>query len=146
MRQAAMLFQPFFEILMPMLTDLPIRIVCATRETRDRFYEKPLLGRTLSNYRFLQLLQTRLFFQNERGLSEVYNIAIRESEEDPSNLVFIHDDVCISDFYWPGHLHNALKHFGIAAWQETSGDFPGNRPGSSATISSPGMRARILAG
>lgn len=98
-----------------MLTDLPIRFVCATRGTRDRFYEKTLLGRTLSNYRFLLLLQTRVFFQNERGLSEVYNIAIMESEKDPANLVFIHDDVRISDFYWPGHVHNTLKHFGIVS-------------------------------
>lgn len=96
-----------------MLTNLPIRFVCATRENEESFYERTLLGRTLSNYRFLQLLQTRVFFENSRGLSDVYNIAIRESEKDPAILVFIHDDVCISDFYWPSHIHNALKHFGV---------------------------------
>lgn len=98
-----------------MLTQLPIRFVCATRETNDSFFEKTSLGRTLSVFQFLGPIeiQTRIFFQNSSGLPAVYNTAIRESEKDPAILVFIHDDVCLCDFYWPDHIFNALKSFDI---------------------------------
>ena len=110
-----------------MLTQLPIRFVCATRETKDSFFDKTSLGRTLSVFRFLGPIeiQTRIFFQNSEGLSAVYNTAIRESEKDPAILVFVHDDVCLCDFYWPDHIYNSLKHFDLVGLAGNKRRMPG---------------------
>lgn len=92
---------------------LPIRFVCATRETKDGFLKNTALGRTLSVYKTMDFVQLRLFVQNSRGLSAVYNTAIQESANDPAILVFAHDDIYLPDFYWPDHIYNALQHFDI---------------------------------
>ena len=94
-----------------MQKQLPIRFVCATRESRETFFQKTLLGRTLALFRFLDFVQPRIFLENSKGLPEVYNTAIRESENDPSILVFIHDDVSLCDFYWPDQIYSSLNHF-----------------------------------
>lgn len=98
-----------------MLPQLPIRFVCATRETREGFFDKTSLGRTLTLFRFQEPIeiQTRIFFENSRGLPEVYNTAIKDAEKDPAILVFVHDDVCLCDFYWPDHIFNSLKSFDL---------------------------------
>lgn len=96
-----------------MIAPLPIRFVCATRETEGGFLEKTALGRTLSVYKYTDFTQIRLFPQNRSGLSAVYNTAIKESINDPAILVFAHDDIYLTDFYWPDHILNALQHFDI---------------------------------
>lgn len=96
-----------------MNAQLPIRLVCATRETKAGFIEKTALGRTLHLFQFLKFVQLRLFAQNSSGLSAVYNTAIREAAKDPAILVFVHDDVYLCDFYWADHIFNALRQFDI---------------------------------
>ena len=98
-----------------MLTQLPIRVVCATRESKEGFFEKTSLGRTLSVFQFQDPIEIeiRISFQNSKGLPAVYNTAIRESENDPAILVFVHDDVCLCDFYWPEQIFNSLKSFDL---------------------------------
>lgn len=96
-----------------MNAQLPIRFVCATRETKEGFLENTALGRTISVYKSMEFVQLRLFVQNSNGLSKVYNTALRESEKDPAILVFAHDDIYLPDFYWPDHFYNAIQHFDI---------------------------------
>ena len=90
-----------------------IRIVVATRESRDDFLSKTATGKSLSLYQF-PFLELRLFEKNTEGLSTVYNIAIEESRSDPAILVFIHDDVLICDYYWVQQVVTSLQHFHIA--------------------------------
>jgi GT2 family glycosyltransferase len=90
-----------------------IEFVSATRMTRDDFWEKSALGRSL-----LRIDATdhdrwvaRVAFENRRGLPEVFNERIRESAHDV--LVFVHDDVWIDDFFICDHLEEALHEFAV---------------------------------
>jgi GT2 family glycosyltransferase len=89
-----------------------IRVVCATRLGEADFWAKSALGRSLTHYR-LPFIDLRLFAQNSRGLSTVYNIAIDESLKDPAVLVFLHDDAHLCDFYWFDYLLTALAVFDV---------------------------------
>jgi tetratricopeptide (TPR) repeat protein len=93
-----------------------IRFVSATRLSQQEFFAKAPLGRSLPVYRTFpkrQVIELRLFADNVEGLSSIYNTAIEESKSDPAILIFIHDDVYLSDYYWAEHLHDALAHFDL---------------------------------
>jgi tetratricopeptide (TPR) repeat protein len=93
-----------------------IRFVCATRHPAEEFLAKSPLGRSLPLYRTFprgQRIELRLFKENTEGLSKVYNTAIEESRNDPAILVFIHDDVHLSDYYWADHILAGLQKFDI---------------------------------
>jgi len=89
-----------------------LRIVCATRETPERFYTATALGRSLALYNYPRT-EIRLHANNARGLPSIYNEAIAESAADPAVLVFIHDDIHLCDFYWGSHILNALQAFEV---------------------------------
>lgn len=91
---------------------MKVRIVCATRAARNDFPSSTALGKTLSMHRPADV-ELRLFAGNTAGLPSVYNIAIEESAEDPSILLFIHDDVHLCDFHWTNTLNDALGQFGM---------------------------------
>ncbi len=93
-----------------------IRLVCATRLSKPDFFAKAPLGRSLPLYQTFpkrQAIELRLFPENEEGLSGLYNTAIEEARTDPAILVFIHDDVYLSDYYWAKHLHEGLHSFDL---------------------------------
>jgi GT2 family glycosyltransferase len=93
-----------------------IRFVSATRLSSQEFFAQAPLGRSLPLYRTFpkgQQIELRLFPKNREGLASVYNVAIEEARTNPAILVFIHDDVYLSDFYWAEHLHDALKVFDL---------------------------------
>jgi GT2 family glycosyltransferase len=93
-----------------------IRFVCATRLSSQDFFATAPLGRSLPIYRTFpkrQSIELRLFPNNREGLSGLYNTAIEEARSDPAILVFIHDDVYLSDYYWAEHLLEALAHFDL---------------------------------
>jgi GT2 family glycosyltransferase len=116
-----------------------IRFVSATRLSSQDFFADAPLGRSLPVYRTFpkrQAIELRLFPKNDQGLPTVYNIAIEEARASPAILVFIHDDVYLSDFYWAEHLHDALAEFDIvglagnkrrvpgqASWMYLDGEF-----------------------
>ena len=62
------------------------------------------------DYKFIQV---RLFASNKSGLPAIYNKAIDEANDDPSILVFVHDDVHICDFLWFNQIINGLSRFDI---------------------------------
>jgi hypothetical protein len=93
-----------------------IRLVCATRLSSEEFFSKAPLGRSLQYYQTFprdQPIELRLFKDNTQGLPGLYNQAIEEARADAAVLVFIHDDVYLSDFYWTRHLLDGLKVFDI---------------------------------
>lgn len=93
-----------------------IRFVCATRCTGEDFLAQTPLGRSLPLYRTFprgRRIELRLFKENAEGLSSVYNTAIEEARSDPAILVFIHDDVHLSDYHWADHLVEGLTEFDI---------------------------------
>lgn len=93
-----------------------IRLVCATRLSVDQFFAMAPLGRSLPFYQTFpprQQIELRLFKENTQGLPTVYNIAIEEARANPAILVFIHDDVYLTDYYWAEPLHDGLKSFDI---------------------------------
>jgi GT2 family glycosyltransferase len=60
-----------------------------------------------------QRIELRLFPSNADGLPSVYNIAIEEARSAPAILVFIHDDLHLSDYYWAERLREGLRAFDI---------------------------------
>jgi hypothetical protein len=88
------------------------RFICATRESPQDFPVKTALGRTLATYNYLHT-EVRLFPSNSAGLPTVYNCAIREAAADPAVLIFLHDDIHICDFFWPGTMLGGLARFDI---------------------------------
>lgn len=89
-----------------------IKIVVATRATKDEFFNKTALGQSLAVYR-LPFLEICLFPENKHGLPKIYNEAIERTANDPSMLIFAHDDIHILDFYWIGTLYRVLEKFQI---------------------------------
>jgi len=89
-----------------------IRLVCATRETKGKFFSNTALGRSLLKYN-VPPLEVKLFTENTLGLSIVYNRIIEESVNDRAILIFIHDDVSIDDLHWVNKTVKALKVFDI---------------------------------
>jgi GT2 family glycosyltransferase len=55
----------------------------------------------------------RLFCSNTRGLPAIYNIAIEDAKRAPAILVFIHDDVELSDYFWSDNIRAGLLEFDL---------------------------------
>lgn len=105
----------------------PIRFVCATRLSAADFETGCALGRSLALYRsqFGSLFETRIFENNTQGLSSVYNQAIVESHNNPAILAFIHDDVWITDLFWPSRFREALEAFALVGVAGSQRRLPG---------------------
>ncbi|KXU90152.1 hypothetical protein CI15_05580 [Paraburkholderia monticola] len=91
----------------------PIRFVCGTRCSREQFWNETALGRTLKPYANQPDVQLQLFANNTRGLSSIYNEAIEHAKQDPAILVFIHDDIWLSDFFWKLRVRRSLTRFDV---------------------------------
>jgi hypothetical protein len=89
-----------------------IRIVCATRKTREQFVTDTELGQSLVDL-LPSNVELRLFPSNTRGLPSIYNIAIDEAKDDQSILLFVHDDVYLNDAFWADRLREAVDHFQV---------------------------------
>lgn len=91
----------------------PIRLVCATRCSRERFLTDTALGRSLHLYAGLPDVQLQLFDNNTRGLSSIYNAALEDAKQNPAILVFVHDDVWMSDIFWHERIRESLGRFDV---------------------------------
>lgn len=87
-----------------------IRLVVATRETKEDFYSRTAMGRYLSLYN-LPFVELHLQDQNSQGLPVTYNRAIEASRSSPAIMVFVHDDVQLCDFFWPDRIFDSLDQF-----------------------------------
>lgn len=93
-------------------SNLKIRLVVATRQSQNDFFNSTATGRSFSLYKF-PFMETRIFPNNKAGLPEVYNVAIEESINDPAMLVFAHDDLHMLDYHWVDRLGMSLQQFQI---------------------------------
>jgi len=58
-------------------------------------------------------LAIHVFPENKVGLSKIYNSAIERFSNESRILVFAHDDLLITDFYWMHSVFNGLQHSGV---------------------------------
>ena len=97
----------------PLASKPVIRLVCATRHDRAAFFTQSLLGQSLKALHRMQRVEICLFANNTQGLSQVYNRVIEQAAENPALLVFVHDDVLLSDFFWAERLRAGLHQFDV---------------------------------
>jgi len=95
-----------------MMNDFKIRFVVATRCSREDFFTKTATGRSLSLYQF-PFLDLDLYDLNSEGLPEIYNRSIENSKNNPAILIFAHDDIHLTDFFWADRLIDGLNNFDI---------------------------------
>ena len=94
------------------MDDLKIRFVVATRENQQQFFTSTATGKFLKLYNF-PFIELDLYAENKEGLPVVYNRSIEKAATNPAILVFTHDDIYLSDFYWADRLLNGLNQFEI---------------------------------
>lgn len=90
----------------------PIHIVAATRFTEDEFWSRSALGKSLRDFLPDPLISAHITFENKIGLSHVYNKAASLL---PHNtiVVFMHDDVWLTDPNWVNKVRQSLQRFDI---------------------------------
>jgi len=91
---------------------LPIRIICATRGSKENFFNTKT-GKSIQACQKITKYELNLFSENSEGLSKVYNIAIEDSKNKPAILVFIHDDILLGDFYYGKRISEGLQQYDI---------------------------------
>lgn len=89
-----------------------IRLVVATRVSREDFYKSTATGKSLKLYEGLGF-ELDLYDSNSYGLPVVYNQSIDKSRDDPAILVFVHDDVHFLEFWWMKKIRDALNNYDI---------------------------------
>lgn len=92
---------------------LPLRVICATKKTREEFLSESPTGQTLLRFSDVTPVELILHTRNTKGLSELYNVAIEEAISSPCILVFMHDDIEILDFFWGERVRQGLSKFDI---------------------------------
>lgn len=91
---------------------MKIKIVCATRETRDDFWRKTALGTSLEKIgKVLDGVEIHLYPSNKRGLTKIYNEVINKCRNDPSTLVFMHDDIYIYDMNFIDRIQKSAHQY-----------------------------------
>lgn len=92
---------------------LPLRVICATKKTREEFFSATPTGMSLRKVSDVTPVEVVLYTENSKGLSELYNVAIEKAANSPCILVFMHDDVEILDFFWGERVRHGLNNFDI---------------------------------
>lgn len=90
-----------------------VQVVVATRLGKDRFFSESSTGLSLANFQATSRVRVRLFYENLLGLSEIYNTAIEEVINEDVTLVFVHDDVVFTDFFWTDRVLSGLSEFDL---------------------------------
>lgn len=89
-----------------------VSFVAATRLPEHEFWTNSALGVSLQRFRNDARVDMQLSFENTRGLPEVYNRAI-ESNTKADIVVFLHDDIWLTDELLLQKLEAALARFDI---------------------------------
>ncbi len=92
---------------------LPVRIVCATRKDRGHFVNEAALPRSLKAQQMPSGYELQVFFENSTSLGKQYNIAIEQAQKQPAILLFIQDDVYITDHFWLDRILEGLEKFDV---------------------------------
>jgi GT2 family glycosyltransferase len=100
------------------------RFVVATRVSKELFATHTALGKSLFIYRY-PFVEVDLYDTNSRGLPEIYNESIERAKDDPVILIFAHDDIYLTDFFWPDRILNGLSLFEICGLAGNKRRLPG---------------------
>lgn len=87
-----------------------IEVVSASRLNQHEFAASPL-GVSLARIERDRRIAAVIAFENTRGLPEVYNARIDQSNA--NTLVFVHDDVWLEDFYFADRVLAGLEQFDV---------------------------------
>lgn len=90
----------------------PVTFVCATRLGERDFWRKSALGRSVGLWKKDARVSVRVAFENQAGLPEVYNKVLADDAVQ-GVVVFLHDDVWLSDHLLLDKLRVALKRFDV---------------------------------
>lgn len=104
-------------------SDPPLRLVCATRE-KIEYFDTTMLGKSIRSFSLLHNLEIFVEPENTKSLGSVYNEVIEMSKDSPAILVFVHDDVLITDLFWTNAVRAGLKEFDIVGLAGTTRRLP----------------------
>lgn len=96
-----------------------VKIVSATRTSIQEFENSPL-AKTAKVYSLLYNTDFLIKSDNTSALGNVYNEAIEMCRNDPSIIVFVHDDLMICDYFWIETLKRGLEKFDIVGLAGTT--------------------------
>jgi GT2 family glycosyltransferase len=89
-----------------------IDVVSGTRLPEDDFWNATPLGLSLSRLMQETRLVPRPFYENKRGLPEIYNERI-DAQDCSEYLVFVHDDVWLDDYFLVNRVLEGLEKFDV---------------------------------
>lgn len=93
-----------------------LRLVAATQEPESLFWDATYLGRSLRRIPDSLRPEPLIAFANTgartRGLSEIFNRAIEKTAPEV-NLLFVHDDVYLHDWFLGQRIAEALERFDV---------------------------------
>lgn len=92
-------------------SSLSYEFVSATRASQDRFHAETLLGRSIEPFVRAGVASLHVRYENKAPLAEVYNARIEQSNADI--LIFLHDDVYLSDELMLAKLATGLSRFDV---------------------------------
>jgi len=90
-----------------------VRIVTATRLSEREFYANSALGRSLSVAYGRHAFELEVFPGNRQALARCYKRSIQSGNDASDVLVFVHDDVHLTDFFWPDRIVAGLDSFSL---------------------------------
>ena len=91
---------------------MKIKIVVATRVSREDFFINTATGRSLG-FNAPSFIDLHLYPNNTRGLPSIYNEVILKCKDDPATLIFAHDDLHLLDFFWFFRVIDGLENFDV---------------------------------
>jgi GT2 family glycosyltransferase len=93
-----------------------LALVSVTQVPEELFAEATYLGRSLKRIPEELLPSLSLACSNTganaRGLSEIFNLVLEQASPDV-NVVFVHDDVYLNDWFFARRVLEALEHYDI---------------------------------
>lgn len=92
--------------------DVSVELVSATRMSEQDFWDHSALGMSIKRLRSEKRISYHIFYQNQKGLGEVYNERITSSDGGDI-IAFIHDDVWIDDYYLVDRLIDGLSEYDL---------------------------------
>lgn len=106
----------------------PLRVVCATRESQERFLTHTLTGQSLNRMKHAGIdIRTTVICANQSGLPSIYNKVIHQ-DNSGAILLFVHDDVWINDLWLAQRLHEGLLRYDVLGVAGSRQRVP-NQPG-----------------
>jgi len=103
---------------------LPVRVICATRLSESEFLEKSLTALSIKSNLLISPVEVTVYANNKSSLGKLYNQAIDAAVNNPTILVFMHDDILLCDFHWAQRIRDGLHNFDIVGLAGTTRRLP----------------------